>query len=225
MKVLGISCYYHDAAACIMENGKIIAAAEEERFSRKKHDSDFPRQAIDFCLNEAGLEITAASGSNLGGSIGGALKFAFVDDEEIAFGPILRMQYFWSNNIEMGFSGNRTFYGGGAFLHYRFLDWFYLGSEVEMNQAINTFNNPSRRWSPAVFIGGGIHKQLSPKISLNAGMLYDVADALRDPITSNPSAFSLGYFLQRNNPATPNQGGGGYFPIIARVTFFFPLYF
>lgn len=174
---------------------------------------------------EAGLEISAASGSNLGGSIGGAAKWAFVDAEELAFGPILRMQYFWSNNVEMGFSGSRTFFGGGAFLHYRLLEWFYLGSEVEINQAINTFNNPSRRWSPAIFVGGGIHKQLAPWISLNAGMLYDVADALRDPITSNPSAFSLGYFLQRNNPATPNQGGGGYFPIIARVTFFFPLDF
>ena len=50
MKILGISCYYHDAAAALIENNRIVAAAEEERFSRKKHDSGFPTQAIEFCL-------------------------------------------------------------------------------------------------------------------------------------------------------------------------------
>lgn len=53
MKILGISCFYHDAAAALIDNGKIIAAAEEERFSRKKHDSSFPNKAIDFCLETA----------------------------------------------------------------------------------------------------------------------------------------------------------------------------
>lgn len=55
MKVLGISCYYHDAAAALVDDGKIVAAAEEERFSRKKHDSGFPKNAIDFCLRTAGV--------------------------------------------------------------------------------------------------------------------------------------------------------------------------
>lgn len=56
MKILGISCFYHDAAAALIENGKIVAAAEEERFSRIKHDSDFPKQAIEFCLNISGIK-------------------------------------------------------------------------------------------------------------------------------------------------------------------------
>tara|TARA_Y100000310_G_scaffold324016_1_gene385278 strand:- start:1098 stop:2831 length:1734 start_codon:yes stop_codon:yes gene_type:complete len=55
MYILGISCYYHDAAACLIENGKIVAAAEEERFSRKKHDTRFPINAINFCLKKAGI--------------------------------------------------------------------------------------------------------------------------------------------------------------------------
>lgn len=55
MKILGISCYYHDAAACLMIDGKIIAAASEERFTRIKQDSEFPRNAIDFCLMEGRL--------------------------------------------------------------------------------------------------------------------------------------------------------------------------
>ena len=53
MKILGISAYYHDAAACLVVDGEIIAAAQEERFTRKKHDSNFPVKAIKYCLNEA----------------------------------------------------------------------------------------------------------------------------------------------------------------------------
>ncbi|MDP2926032.1 MAG: carbamoyltransferase [Nanoarchaeota archaeon] len=57
MYVLGISCYYHDASAALMKDGKIIAAAEEERFTRKKHDTSFPKNAIDFCLKSQGITI------------------------------------------------------------------------------------------------------------------------------------------------------------------------
>ena len=56
MHILGISCYYHDAAAALLRDGQLVAAAEEERFSRKKHDSDFPANAIQFCLREAGID-------------------------------------------------------------------------------------------------------------------------------------------------------------------------
>ena len=49
--ILGISAFYHDSAACLLKNGKIIAAAQEERFTRKKHDSSYPFHAIEFVLN------------------------------------------------------------------------------------------------------------------------------------------------------------------------------
>ena len=55
MKILGISCYYHDAAACLMIDGEIIAAASEERFTRIKQDSEFPKNAIEYCLREGGI--------------------------------------------------------------------------------------------------------------------------------------------------------------------------
>ena len=55
MYILGISAFYHDSAACILENGKIIAAAQEERFTRKKHDQNFPINAINYCLKEANI--------------------------------------------------------------------------------------------------------------------------------------------------------------------------
>jgi carbamoyltransferase len=57
MKILGISGYYHDSAAAIIENGKIIAAAQEERFTRKKHDASFPINACKFCLEYSGFQL------------------------------------------------------------------------------------------------------------------------------------------------------------------------
>jgi carbamoyltransferase len=58
MQILGISCYYHDAAAVLLRDGQLIAAAEEERFSRIKHDYGFPHRAIRFCLEEGGIRGT-----------------------------------------------------------------------------------------------------------------------------------------------------------------------
>lgn len=55
MYILGISCFYHDSAACLLKDGDILAAAQEERFSRKKHDPKFPKRAIAYCLQQAGI--------------------------------------------------------------------------------------------------------------------------------------------------------------------------
>ena len=58
MKILGISAYYHDSAACLIDNGKIICAAQEERFSRVKHDPAFPVNAINFCIKFSRIKNT-----------------------------------------------------------------------------------------------------------------------------------------------------------------------
>ena len=58
MKILGISAFYHDSAASLIQNGDIIAAAQEERFSRKKHDLSFPINAIKFCLESTSNKIS-----------------------------------------------------------------------------------------------------------------------------------------------------------------------
>ena len=57
MRVLGISAYYHDSAAALLENGRIVAAVQEERFTRKKHDARFPKNAISYCLGERGIRL------------------------------------------------------------------------------------------------------------------------------------------------------------------------
>ncbi len=56
MNILGLSCWYHDAAACLLVDGRIAAAAQEERFTRKKHDASFPKRATAWCLQHVGLE-------------------------------------------------------------------------------------------------------------------------------------------------------------------------
>jgi len=58
MYILGISAYYHDSAAALLDAGKVVAAVQEERFTRKKHDAGFPHQAIQYCLDHAGIELS-----------------------------------------------------------------------------------------------------------------------------------------------------------------------
>ena len=62
MKLLGISAHYHDSAAAIIDSGKVIAAAQEERFTRKKHDAGFPTRAVEYCLEQSGFELLELDG-------------------------------------------------------------------------------------------------------------------------------------------------------------------
>ncbi len=80
--ILGISCYYHDSSAALLRDGIIVAAAQEERFTKKKHDTSFPINAIEFCLNSQGMTID--------------------DVDHIAFyeKPILKFERFLSQSIE-----------------------------------------------------------------------------------------------------------------------------
>ena len=58
MNILGISAFYHDSAAALIVDGNIAAAAQEERFTRKKHDAGFPQHAVEYCLEEGGVKLT-----------------------------------------------------------------------------------------------------------------------------------------------------------------------
>src|ERR1700733_4519753 len=57
MRVLGLSAFYHDSAAALVSDGHIVAAAQEERFTRKKHDARFPKNAVEYCIEEAGISL------------------------------------------------------------------------------------------------------------------------------------------------------------------------
>ena len=81
MNILGISAYYHDSAAAILVDGNLVAAAQEERFSRKKHDSGFPVHAIRYCLEEAGIELDQVD------------QIAFYDKPFLKFERLLETYY------------------------------------------------------------------------------------------------------------------------------------
>ena len=61
MYILGISCYYHDSSAALLKDGKIVAAAQEERFTREKHDTSFPINAVEYCLKSQNIRINDIS--------------------------------------------------------------------------------------------------------------------------------------------------------------------
>ena len=91
MYTLGISCYYHDSAAAILKDGVVVAAVEEERFSRKKFDDGFPKMAIDYCIKEAGITVNDLS------------CVAFYDK------PVLKFERLLDNYMTLAPKGLRSF--------------------------------------------------------------------------------------------------------------------
>lgn len=95
---LGISCFYHDSAAAILKNGVLIAAAQEERFTRKKHDKNFPENAIHYCLEAAGI-----NGEELSG-------VSYYDKESLTIERVLH------NSIQPGINTEKYWENAGKYL-------------------------------------------------------------------------------------------------------------
>jgi len=92
--ILGISAFYHDSAACLVRDGEIVAAAQEERFTRRKHDESFPAHAVRFCLREAGIE--AGDLALVGYYEKPLIKFNRLLESSLATAPFgLRRFYHW----------------------------------------------------------------------------------------------------------------------------------
>jgi hypothetical protein len=102
------------------------------------------------------------------------------------------------------------------------MDWFFIGSEIEVLKNPFPVINPDKNWSLTAFFGGGVHRDFD-WVKLNVGLLFDAADAIRDPLTSNPSPLRTSYFIQRKNPNPGSGPNGAYLPIIYRIAFFFPI--
>ena len=162
--------------------------------------------------SEIGLEIVAG-GSNLGGSVGGDLKYAVVLNENFAVGPSFRLQRTWSNNLgqKFGFS----VYGAGVFAHYRLKNVVFAGIEFEaLHCPINYVNvNSSKSWLSTLFIGGGFSRDFNHKIRINAGVFYDVINAQNSPFRR-----SYNFVIKDVNGQIVDR-----LPIIYRISFFFPL--
>ena len=162
--------------------------------------------------SEVGLEIVA-SGSNLGGSVGGDLKYTVVLNENFALGPSFRLQRTWSNSSgqKFGFS----VYGGGVFAHYRLKNVVFGGLEFEMLHCpVNyVIANPSSAWLATLFLGGGFSRDFNHKIRVNAGVFYDVINAKNSPFRS-----SYNFNIKDVNGQIVKI-----LPMIYRISFFFPI--
>ena len=167
---------------------------------------------VTFDGSEIGLEIVAG-GSNLGGSVGGDLKYAAVLNENFAVGPSFRLQRTWSNNLgqKFGFS----VYGGGVFAHYRLKNVVFAGMEFEvLHCPVNYVNvNSSKSWLSTLFIGGGFSRDFNHKIRINAGVFYDVINAKNSPFRS-----SYNFNIKDVNGQIVKI-----LPMIYSISFFFPL--
>jgi len=172
-----------------------------------------PYAQTTFHGSEIGVEIFAGA-SNLGGSIGGNLKYAAILNERWAVGPSFRYQRTWSNNFgqKIGFAT----YGGGVYAHYRIQNTLFLGGEFEMLRNPFNFillNYTSRTWAPTLFLGGGFSREFNGKIRVNGGIFYDVINAENSPFRSS-------YSIQIKD----EQGKVvRILPVIYRIAFFFPI--
>ena len=153
---------------------------------------------VAFNGSELGVELYAGA-SNLGGSVGGDLKYAAILNENWAVGPSFRLQRTWSNNLgqKMGFS----VYGGGVYELLKSPFNFIL------------FNYSTKQWASTLFLGGGFSRDFNHKIRVNGGIFYDVINAENSPFRSSYSV------------RIKNEMGQvvRILPMIYRITFFFPL--
>ncbi len=173
----------------------------------------FSYAQVAFNGSELGVELYAGA-SNLGGSVGGDLKYAAILNENWAVGPSFRLQRTWSNNLgqKMGFS----VYGGGVYAHYRIKNTLFVGGEYELLKSpfnFIFFNYSNKQWASTLFLGGGFSRDFNHKIRVNGGIFYDVINAENSPFRSSYSVRikdEMGQVVR-------------ILPMIYRITFFFPL--
>jgi carbamoyltransferase len=172
--VLGISCFYHDAAAAIVRDGEIVAAAQEERFTRKKHDPRFPRNAINYCLEEAFLEADQLD------------AVVFYDDPVLSFDRVLksfmavapRGAEQWSKAAQ-SFLGAK-FYGQAMVRDMLKLDVPVLFTRHHLSHAASAFY-PSPYERAAVLTIDGVGEWATTSIALGEGSKLETLKEVHFP--------------------------------------------
>ncbi len=156
--------------------------------------------------SEIGIDGYFGASSN-GGSFGIGVKYGLKPTENLIVGPCVRYQRTWSNYYSQKFGFN--IFGGGFFVHYRIINYFFVGTEVEFLSTPVNYTNvySTKHLVPTAFVGGGIAYPFE-SFRLNLGVFYDVID---DP----NSPFRPSYVLQKTN--------GVLVPLIYRIGLFFPL--
>ena len=172
--ILGISALYHDSAACLIKDGEIIAAAQEERFSRKKHDSRLPRHATDYCLTEAG--ITASQLDHV----------VFYDKPLLKFDRIVKTAMAYAPRGRKSFAAAGSLWFGGKLQTkeqiQKFLDFSgeVLFAEHHEAHAMSAFY-PSPFQNAAVLTIDGVGEWATTSLSLGRDNSLEVIKEIKFP--------------------------------------------
>lgn len=177
--------------------------------------------------SELGIDLTFSysSGQYNTGTIGVGGKYGFLfNDESIILGPSVRYHRTWTNNPFNTTNSTTGFniYGGGGFIHYRFANYLFVGTEIEVLKSPYTNNGylsiSNSKWVPTCLLGGGFSGKIGENFRLNAGVMYDILDIPNPSDPNNPNP---------NSPLQPyvarNKKTGTVIPIIYRLAFFIPL--
>lgn len=162
-----------------------------------------------------------SSGGIKSGTVGVGLKYGFVFNKNLILGPSIRYQRRWTNNTTTGQEASYNIYGGGVFLHYRFIDYMFGGVELEfLHSPYTTYgavSTTSSNWVGTCLVGGGFSHLFNDSWRLNAGIYYDILDKPNptNPNNNNPNSPLQPYVLHNTN--------GTVIPVLYRIAFFFPL--
>jgi carbamoyltransferase len=174
-RILGISAYYHDSAACLVEDGRIVAAAQEERFTRKKHDPAFPSRAVEYCLREAGI---GAGQLDLVGFYEKPLvKFERLLETYIAYAPAGLKSYFAAMPLWLG---QKLWMSDDIRKHIEGFDGPILFGEHHESHAGSAFF-PSPFENAAVVTIDGVGEWATSSIGAGRGNEFELLRELRFP--------------------------------------------
>jgi carbamoyltransferase len=173
--ILGISAYYHDSAACLVVDGRVIAAAQEERFTRKKHDASFPAKAVDYCLREAGIN---ASQLNLVGFYEKPLvKFERLLETYVSGAPAGYKSYLMAMPLWLS---EKLWMGDDIADHLDGYDGDILFGEHHESHAASAFY-PSPFENAAVVTIDGVGEWATSSIGVGKGRKLEILHELRFP--------------------------------------------
>jgi hypothetical protein len=148
--------------------------------------------------------------SNFGGTIGLGVKYGLKLNENVIAGPSVRYQRSWAQPQFSPNTSSFNVFGGGGFLHARFFNALFVGTELEFLRSpfSGGFVGTTGNWSFTALIGGGYSMEFNEKWRLNLGIMYDVVNSLNSPLRTQ-------YFMRNAQQQL--------LPVIYRITFFFPL--
>ena len=174
-RILGISAYYHDSAACLIEDGRLVAAAQEERFTRRKHDASFPSRAVDYCLREAGID--ARELDLVGFYEKPLVKFARLLETYVACAPKGLKSYLMAMPLWLG---ERLWMADDIQRHLEGFDGEVLFGEHHESHAASAFY-PSPFEQAAILTIDGVGEWATSSIGMGRGNEIELLRELRFP--------------------------------------------